>query len=45
MPNLEFKTPNRMSYRFQIVTLASLYVAAGWIGVNLDFYHKNVSLI
>ena len=34
-----------MPYPLQIIILASLYVAAGWIGVNLDFSHKNVSLI
>lgn len=35
----------KMTYPIQILSLASLYVATGWIGVNLDFDHKNVSLI
>jgi signal transduction histidine kinase len=39
------KDPKRMTYPVQIAVLASLYVATGLIGVNLDFYHKNVSLV
>ncbi len=34
-----------MTYPLQILTLAVLYVLTGWIGVNLDFYHTNISLI
>lgn len=44
-PIAEQRNPPRRTYLVQIFVLASLYLATAWIGVNLDFYHNNVSLV